>query len=444
MMQIKAVSPEHPPAHEPAHRGFLTAFDSQAPTAARPGGTKARSIEWVLALTGVLVLADAFDATVYALFDARTRVAHVPLSRSLLLVPLVAAGMLLAGHRREAVAAVRAAWVVWPAVILAAISAVWSDQPGTTVAWAIALIGTSVFGVALAVCFTMRELAVLTAVAVTAIGLASGLLVMVAPGFSLDGKGRWHALYVHRNLLGRIMALGVAAATVIVVGQRWATVSASAKAVFAFVVCGGVLLATTSRAAILSALSSVMTLLLLRVARRWRRRAIAIVGGGVAAGLLVMLLLVMTPTGLAFMQRSPTLTDRTTLWRAVGAAAMQAPWLGHGYGGFWSGPGGQQARTTWLRKYPVGHAHNGALDLFAELGLVGVVMVALPLAFFSITALRHGLRPGATGCFWPATYLAFFIVSNAAESALLRHKIYWALYVAIACHLSRRPGRSRS
>jgi hypothetical protein len=51
------------------------------------------------------------------------------------------------------------------------------------------------------------------------------------------------------------------------------------------------------------------------------------------------------------------------------------------------------------------------------------------------------LRANAAACLWPATFLVFFIVSNAAESAFFRHKVYWALYVAVACHLAQSARR---
>jgi EamA domain-containing membrane protein RarD len=36
---------------------------------------------------------------------------------------------------------------------------------------------------------------------------------------------------------------------------------------------------------------------------------------------------------------------------------------------------------------------------------------------------------------WPFAYLLFLALSNVAESDLLRHKIFWALYVALAVNL---------
>jgi O-antigen ligase len=203
-------------------------------------------------------------------------------------------------------------------------------------------------------------------------------------------------------------------------------------------VCAAVLLATDSRASALAALAAVAAATLLRAARVWRRHATAILVSGTAVTIVLVAFLVLTNPGLSLMARSPTLSDRTTIWRAVMDCAIEAPWIGHGYGAFWPGPAGQQALALTRLPYPIGQAHNGALELFAELGMSGLVLVLVPLGMFTAAAFRHALEPGGHACIWPATYLVFFLASNAAESALLRHKVYWALYLAVACHLARR------
>jgi O-antigen ligase len=164
--------------------------------------------------------------------------------------------------------------------------------------------------------------------------------------------------------------------------------------------------------------------------------------GGTAVSILVVAFLVVTEPGLVLLARSPTLSDRTTIWKAVVHCGLEAPWIGHGYGAFWPGPGGERARALMQLPYSIGQAHNGAVDLFAELGTTGLLFVFVPLGVFTAAAVRHALEPGGYACLWPAAYLVFFLASNAGESALLRHKIYWALYVAVACHLVGRCDRS--
>lgn len=410
-------------------------------------GSRLSRRDWVIAFAGAAVLADAFDATLYEIFGTHTTLLPgLPLSRALLFVPLVAAALLLAGHLRTAADHVRAAWFLWPGIVLTFVSAAWSDLPATTLLWSAALLGTSAFGVALAVRFSPDAQTTLVTVIVACIALGSAIAALLWPAFGISNVG-WQGLYIHKNLLGRVMALGVTAVAVVVLtgrGPRRAHPSRRAGFAASLVtlsLCAAVLVATRSVASILVASIAVLAIILLLWARRWRRYASAILAAGAAGTTLALAFLLATPTGLALLARSATFSERTRIWKAVITAAMDAPWIGHGYAAFWPSPAGQQAWSTLKMRFPIGHSHNGLIDLFAELGLAGLVLVAVPLVLYSIAAVRHALAPRPRACLWPAAYMVFFLASNAAESALLRHKLYWALYVAAACHVARLANR---
>jgi O-antigen ligase len=399
--------------------------------------------DWVLAFAGVLALTDVFDLPLYALFGpGAVLLPGMPLSRVTLLVPVLAAALLLAGHLRAAADQARAVWLLWPGVALTVVSAAWSDRPGTTLLWAAALLGTSAFGVALAVRFSPLRQFTLIAAVISGIALGSTLTAALWPAIGIGPRG-WHGLYLHKNLLGRVMALGVTAA---VIGALTAQPPALAHRrrqsglaahLVALSLCAGVLLATRSIAAILAASISVAATILLLAARRWRQHATAVLATGAAGTIFVFAFLLATRPGLGLVARSDTFSDRTRIWQTVAAVAWEARWIGRGYAAFWPGPAGQTTHNTLRMRMPVGHAHNGAVDLFAELGIAGLVLVLGPIAVFAAGALRHALVAGAPACVWPATAIVFFVASNAGESALLRHKLYWALYVAAACHAAR-------
>lgn len=394
-----------------------------------------RGSDWVLALGGAAILADAFDAPLYALFGWRaTLLPGLPIARLLLPAVFAAAAVLLAADPRRALDCVRATALLWPAVALAFVSAIWSERPATTLLWSAALLGTSAFGIALAVRFSVQEQSVLTAAAVSCIAIASALIVMLWPAFGVGRRDLWRGVYVYKNLLGRCMALGVVAAAVTAFSKR-----RRVPALVAVLLCSGVLLGTRSRASILSAVVAIAAALVLLAARTWRRQAFVILASGALMTVLVVAVLLTTRPGLAFLGRDETLSARTTIWKGVTARAMQRPWLGHGYGAFWTSPVGQERLPQMAR--PVSEGHNGVVDLFAELGVVGLILVLVPLGVFAAAAVRFALQPGACANVWPATYLVFFVASNAAESAFLRHKLYWALYVAAASYVAngRRP-----
>lgn len=384
---------------------------------------------WWPALLAVVVLSDALDGPMYALFGVRAvLLPGLPVSRALLLYVVGLAVVLLSSDWRRAAAHAKAAWLLWPAVALAFVSAMWSDQPGRTLAWAAALLGTSAFGVALAACFSPTAQSGLVASAVSVTAAGGILMAFLWPAKGIDGGGNWRGLYVEKNLQGRVMALGVVGAAAAALEER-----RRALLLLALLLCGGVLLEARSRASLIAACIAVGVWLLLVAARTWPRRAAAILVTGTAVAGVLLACLLATPRGLALLSRDPTLTQRTIIWETVGAVASETPWVGRGYGAFWTSAAG--ARVLEQIGFAVNQAHNGAVDVYAELGIVGLVVVLAPLAVFAFAAFRHALEPGAPACLWPAAYLVFFVASNAAESSLLRHKLYWALYVAAACHL---------
>jgi exopolysaccharide production protein ExoQ len=71
--------------------------------------------------------------------------------------------------------------------------------------------------------------------------------------------------------------------------------------------------------------------------------------------------------------RDPTLTGRTVIWRAV-LGTHTNPLFGAGYETFWLGPRLQQ---VWRQTGPgINEAHNGYLEVYLNLGIIGAVILA--------------------------------------------------------------------
>jgi exopolysaccharide production protein ExoQ len=88
--------------------------------------------------------------------------------------------------------------------------------------------------------------------------------------------------------------------------------------------------------------------------------------------------------------KDPTLTDRTKIWSAV-LGMHTNPLIGTGYESFWAGP---RLQWFWLNA-GLGHlneAHNGYLEVYLNLGLIGLsLLVAFLVASFRTVSRR--LRP---------------------------------------------------
>ena len=77
--------------------------------------------------------------------------------------------------------------------------------------------------------------------------------------------------------------------------------------------------------------------------------------------------------------RDETLTGRSFLWDYLVPYARQKPFLGHGFGGFW---------TDKMREATSSHAHNGYLDTILNTGFVGLLL----LSIFLISNCRKAQR----------------------------------------------------
>jgi len=124
--------------------------------------------------------------------------------------------------------------------------------------------------------------------------------------------------------------------------------------------------------------------------------------------------------------RDPTLTGRTEIW-AVVLSTNTNPVLGTGYESFWLGP-----RLQWVRDRSggIGEAHNGYLEVYLNLGLVGLLLVVAFLigSYGRICGrLRTGSALGSLGLgLW--TILVFY---NVTESALRGH-LMWVAFLLVA------------
>ncbi|MBP1327132.1 O-antigen ligase [Leucobacter exalbidus] len=139
--------------------------------------------------------------------------------------------------------------------------------------------------------------------------------------------------------------------------------------------------------------------------------------------------------------KSGDLTGRVDTWTKVIGLAEDRPWFGWGwvsYWPFWTEPFTSLDRKAGLQ---VMSAHNAWLDVWLQLGIVGV-LVFLPLValtvwrvwFRAVDPPRRGFGPAlpyATSALWPYLVMIALIVQSFTESRLLLEG-NWVLLVLIA------------
>lgn len=328
---------------------------------------------------------------------------------------------------------------LWLLVGLALVSILWSVAPGMTLRRSVALLGTTVFGIYLASRYSRQELLTLL---VWTLGLSAVLslgfaLLLPSHGVhhNLPHLGAWRGIYVNKNVLGRLMALAALVGLMVSFSNHRGRV---AGLVF-FGVSVEILFLSTSKTA-LAVFFTLLLLLLIHLYRMGHRRTI------LPVLLIVLTLLLFNWFGTASPTRLPeadaTLTGRTHLWQAVWEMIRQKPWLGYGQGAFWLNWNGPSS-DIWNRfDWKPPDAHNFYLDLWLQLGLVGLAAFAFSLFTSLFKALALARKKDGLDGMLPLLLLAAMLMYGITDSAVLvQNSFYWILYVVISIQLRTEHGK---
>jgi exopolysaccharide production protein ExoQ len=267
------------------------------------------------------------------------------------------------------------------------------------------------------------------------------LEIAVAPGWAsrtaLDGAPGFRCSFQHKNALGMFawMAFVVFATEGRGRWKLWAAaavglvvLSHSSTAVAAFVTVAGV-------ASFFGAIRSI---------RPGLRRSFVVVSAllGVLLGLSLFFL---DPALLtSVFGRDATLTGRTQIWSAVIQAIDRKPWIGHGFGGIWDDATPDSTRIWFATGFRAYHAHQGYLDFWLQLGIVGLVGVGCFLGGALVRSVSW-LRKERKGAWMPLIIIGLMTTALAESEPFLNGG--WAMMVLLVSAVyrnARQSGPARS
>jgi exopolysaccharide production protein ExoQ len=133
--------------------------------------------------------------------------------------------------------------------------------------------------------------------------------------------------------------------------------------------------------------------------------------------------------------RNSTLTGRTAIWSNA-LTLVKNPLVGTGFESFWVGP--RLAEMETLIQQTVNQAHNGYLEVYLNLGWVGVVLLSIILisGYRRITAAVRSGAPVAS------LRLAYFIVAvtyNFTEASFKMMSPVWMAFLIATMILPETP-----
>ena len=304
----------------------------------------------------------------------------------------------------------------------AALSVMWSDSPATSAKRLIVFAMDALFAYAIARVFSLVEMALWGCVTTGCVALISlyvdaGMQRIFAP-FDPDYRfaGVMQPNYQAMNLVVCIFC-GLTLLAYARKSAKWIVGSLGVALVLLYL--------TRSRlgAAVCLALAAFPLARLARDRMAVQTRALVVLA----------MLVVALPVGIYFagqnaggaaesvfmMGRSDTentasLSNRAPLWAELMESAEARPWLGYGYGGFWTPE--RLERVSLDQGWIVPHAHDTYLDEGLALGLVGALLYAGALWGGVVIAWQRYRRRASAISLLPALLLTWLAVTGLAES----------------------------
>ena len=133
-----------------------------------------------------------------------------------------------------------------------------------------------------------------------------------------------------------------------------------------------------------------------------------------------------------------TFTGRTYLWMDVLKIASHHPIVGVGYGSFWIG---DLSNNLWEKyAWKPQQGHNGYIDVYVELGLIGVCLLIIAIYFAYKNIMKTIVLDFEYGRF-TIIFLTMILIHNITETSFLRstHNL-WFLLLLVSVKI---PGNSQ-
>ena len=132
--------------------------------------------------------------------------------------------------------------------------------------------------------------------------------------------------------------------------------------------------------------------------------------------------------------RDATLTGRTVIWDAV-LRTHTNPIVGTGYESFWLGP---RLEQVWELAGHVTEAHNGYLEIYLHLGLIGVFLLCAFLTASYWTICRR-FKPFSNFASLSLALWTINLLYNMTEAAAFKGQPMWVIFLLGAVVVLAKP-----
>lgn len=253
----------------------------------------------------------------------------------------------------------------------------------------------------------------------------SVIATIVLPGLANTSIG-WRGATSHKNEMGQLMGILL---LLLLYGNLKIQ---GAMRTCAIVLCVlGLLFSKSSTAMVGVAFAIFITTIvavpsLLRYTRTWNR---AILGVALSCIIVIFVFFIFDALpppekiidgAFHLIGKSSNLTGRTGIWeRVLSESRYHNPWLGGGYGAFWVGLSSASGFISRASGVYTGQSHNGYLDIYNDLGYIGIGLLFI-LLISTVIQLRRVFKLGHREANLLFSIVSMIVVVNYSESTFFR------------------------
>jgi O-antigen ligase len=140
------------------------------------------------------------------------------------------------------------------------------------------------------------------------------------------------------------------------------------------------------------------------------------------------------------MGRDVTLTGRTEIWNIVLDIGPGNTLLGRGYGSFWIGNFANQVWDRLTYHIQIVQSHNGYIDIYLELGVIGLILLA-GVIWSAYNKIGRTLETNIEYTAFRLAFITMLLMHNLVESSFARPAhLLWFLFLLACMCITGQPG----
>ena len=307
---------------------------------------------------------------------------------------------------------------------LSVFSVSWSSVPSDSFRKAIALIGSSGFALYLASRFTFDEQLKMFGWSYGISLFCSFLFVFLIPTYGIMPNGSWRGIYSQKNVMGQSMFVSFYTFYFLsFYAKKYQLLFKICCLLSIVMIVFGQSVTSLMSVMFISATSQGLKLLSLKS----KKAVLGILLFLILVALMLFLIIINFNTILNLYDRDITLTGRTPLWESLWGYIQQKPWLGYGYGSFFSGSHRETDIIWQVHNWVPPHAHNGFIQIWLYIGIIGLAIFSIGYFNCMFNSLLKYLVSKELKMLWIFLLLLYTIFFNLTEVSFINSGTLWIL-----------------